>query len=132
LSGSLHRVTDTATLRVVAHMLLGGLGRCRFHVSPASEGLSVKAVIPLPAGHGQGTVAPRTRENSGDSERARDSQSSVPARLLTFGDVATRCSVSVWTVRAWVDAGKLPVLRLPGRLVRIRPDDLARFLEGCR
>jgi excisionase family DNA binding protein len=89
-------------------------------------------VLPLPAGQSPGTVAPRSRENSGDSERARDNKSSAPGPLLTFQAVAAHCSVSVWTVRAWVDAGKLPVLRLPGRLVRIRPADLAAFLEACR
>jgi len=37
--------------------------------------------------------------------------------------------VSYWTARGWVEMGKLPALRLPGRLVRIRPADLAHFLE---
>jgi excisionase family DNA binding protein len=90
------------------------------------------SVLPLPAGQSPGKVALRSREKNGDSSSAGDWKSSVPARLLTFGDVATHCSVSVWTVRAWVDAGKLPVLRLPGRLVRIRPADLTAFLEACR
>jgi excisionase family DNA binding protein len=67
--------------------------------------------------------------NGGDPKGAKDGQSSA---LLTLADVAKHCSVSVWTARAWVDAGKLPVLRLPGRLVRVRPADLDRFLEGCR
>jgi hypothetical protein len=30
-----------------------------------------------------------------------------------------------------VDAGKLEVVRLPGRLVRVRPETLAAFLERC-
>ncbi len=89
------------------------------------------SVIPLPAGHGSDKAASRTRKNSGDPGGATDRESSVPGRLLTFDDVAAHCTVSVWTVRAWVDSGKLPVVRLPGRLVRIRPAALERFLAGC-
>ena len=74
-------------------------------------------------------MAPRSRENSGDRKGAADTKSSA---LLTLHDVADHCQVSYWTVRTWVDVGKLPVLRLPGRLVRIRPADLAAFLEACR
>jgi excisionase family DNA binding protein len=54
------------------------------------------------------------------------------ASLLTFQAAAEWCAVSIWTVRAWVDAGRLKVIRLPGRLVRIDPADLDRFIEGCR
>jgi excisionase family DNA binding protein len=77
-------------------------------------------------------VPPRTRTNGGDPKRAADAHSGGPAPLLTFQAAATRCAVSVWTVRAWVDAGRLKVIRLPGRLVRIDPDELARFIEACR
>ena len=90
------------------------------------------SVVPLPAGPGAGTVTPRTRKKSGSPCGAEEPKSSAPGSLLTFQAVADHCAVSIWTVRAWVDAGKLPVLRLPGRLVRVRPDDLTRFLEGCR
>jgi excisionase family DNA binding protein len=86
----------------------------------------------LPAGHGQGTVAPQTRKNNADPKRPADAHSGAPAPLLTFQATAARCSVSVWTVRAWVDAGRLPVIRLPGRLVRVDPAALERFVEECR
>jgi excisionase family DNA binding protein len=89
-------------------------------------------VIPLKAGHRQGMVASRSRKNSGDPKGAADTKSGAPGRLLTFQAVAEHCAVSVWTVRAWVDAGKLAAVRLPGRLVRIDPAELARFLEACR
>jgi excisionase family DNA binding protein len=59
----------------------------------------------------------------------------VPSRttpLLTFQAAAERCAVSIWTVRAWVDAGRLKAIRLPGRLVRIDSTDLDRFIEACR
>jgi excisionase family DNA binding protein len=89
-------------------------------------------VIALKAGHGQGKVAARTRVNSGDSRGTLPQQTGAPLPLLTLQAVAESCSCSYWTVRGWVDAGKLPVLRLPGRLVRVEPAELARFLEGCR
>jgi excisionase family DNA binding protein len=86
------------------------------------------SVLPLPAGHGEGTVAARTRVKSGDSKGAGDSKSSAPAGLLTIQDVAGYTKVSYWTVRGWIESGKLPVLRLPGRLIRIRPAALEAFL----
>jgi excisionase family DNA binding protein len=68
---------------------------------------------------------------SGGPHGTGEAKSGAPSRLLTFQDVADHCAVSVWTVRAWVDAGKLEVVRLPGRLVRVRPETLAAFLERC-
>jgi len=59
-------------------------------------------------------------------------KSSAPGRLLTLQDVAEQCACSYWTVREWVNAGKLRVLRLPGRLVRVAPAELDAFLERCR
>jgi excisionase family DNA binding protein len=87
------------------------------------------SVIRLPAGHGEGKVAPRPRVNSGDSEGAVDRKSSAPGRLLTIQDIADHCQVSYWTARGWIETGKLPVLRLPGRLIRIQPVALTAFLE---
>jgi len=86
------------------------------------------SVIPLPAGHGQGTVPPRSRKNTGDSASAEHWKSSA---LLTIQDVADHCKVSYWTARGWIESGKLPVVRLPGRLVRVRPTALERFLAEC-
>jgi excisionase family DNA binding protein len=74
-------------------------------------------------------VLPRTRTNRGDSAGAPDRKSSVPDGLLTIQDVADYTKVSYWTARGWIESGKLPVLRLPGRLIRIRPSALERFLE---
>jgi excisionase family DNA binding protein len=88
----------------------------------------------LPAGQSQGTVTPRTRKNGGDSQGAADRKSSAPSALLTIRDVAALTQVSYWTARGWIESGKLPVLRLPGRLIRIRPSALERFLveTECR
>jgi len=49
--------------------------------------------------------------------------------LLKVPEVAQRCSVHVRTVRAWISAGHLPVLRFGRRCVRIDPRDLKRFLK---
>jgi excisionase family DNA binding protein len=82
-----------------------------------------------PRGQSQGTVSPEPRVNGAAPARREHKESSA---LLTLDAVAQRCAVSVWTVRGWVDNGRLPVLRLPGRLVRVEPAALAQFLEGCR
>lgn len=81
---------------------------------------------------------PQPRINPGDSGglaraavRAVDHESPALPPLVTLATVAKHCLVSLRTVRVWVDAGKLPVLRLPGRLVRVRRADLERFLEEC-
>jgi excisionase family DNA binding protein len=86
-------------------------------------------VRPLPGGQSQGTVPLRARISSGDPKGTVDRKSSTPGALLTIQDVARHTKVSYWTVRGWIETGKLPVLRLPGRLIRIRPSALERFLE---
>jgi excisionase family DNA binding protein len=53
------------------------------------------------------------------------------APLLTIDDTAVHAKVSPKTVRRWIDCGDLPALRL-GKLLRISPEDLARFLEKRR
>jgi excisionase family DNA binding protein len=72
-------------------------------------------------------VVPRARGKSGNSQGAEHGQSTA---LLTLQAVATHCACSIWTVRSWVDAGKLPVVRLPGRLIRVRPADLEHLISG--
>lgn len=48
-------------------------------------------------------------------------------RLLTLLAVANALSVSPFTVRSWVRAGKLKPVRICRRLL-FRPDEVARFL----
>ena len=48
-------------------------------------------------------------------------------QLLTIGDVADFARTSDKTVRRWIAAGDLRATRL-GRLVRVHPDDLERFM----
>jgi len=95
------------------------------------------SVTPLQSGQSQGKVAPRTRMNTDDFAGREDTKSCAPstsragAALLRIQDVAEHCRCSVWTVRDWIDGGKLEALRLPGRLVRISPAALERFLDAC-
>lgn len=57
----------------------------------------------------------------------------MTAPLLTIHDVAERLNVSERTVRAWVAAGRLAVVRLGPRCVRIEPDEVERLvMEGRR
>src|SRR5215813_13556630 len=48
-------------------------------------------------------------------------------RYLTTGEVASRCQVSVGTVKNWIEAGQLQAFRTPGRHFRIRASELQRF-----
>jgi excisionase family DNA binding protein len=48
--------------------------------------------------------------------------------LATAAEVAELCRVDAATVRRWIDAGKLPAIRLPGGNLRIRRSDVDAFL----
>lgn len=51
--------------------------------------------------------------------------------LLSVRQIAEHLSVAQITVRRWIDAGKLPSVRL-GRAVRVRRTDLEAFIERGR
>ncbi len=55
-------------------------------------------------------------------------------RLLTMRQAAAYLCVSYWTIRYWVESGKLRAVRLPGdgRLLRIELAELDRLIEECR
>jgi len=71
--------------------------------------------------------------NSGSERSPMDTQSTAP-RLLTLREAADYLAVSYWTVRSWVEAGKLAAVRLPGdgRLLRIERSVLDRLIEQSR
>jgi len=92
---------------------------------------SRRVLSPVENGQSQSKVTAQPGIKTRNSTGAEDMQSSALAPLMTLQAVAAHCLVSIWTVRGWVDAGKLPVLRLPGRLIRVKCEDLARFLEAC-
>jgi excisionase family DNA binding protein len=49
-------------------------------------------------------------------------------------EAAEDLAVSYWTIRTWVETGKLPAVRLPGggRLLRIERTELDRLVEAHR
>ncbi|WP_425342578.1 helix-turn-helix domain-containing protein [Rubellimicrobium aerolatum] len=51
--------------------------------------------------------------------------------LLSLEDTAEVLGCSIRTLRRLIDADELPVVRL-GRLVRVHPRDLDRFIAGRR
>jgi excisionase family DNA binding protein len=51
--------------------------------------------------------------------------------LLSLDEVSKLLGVSLRQVRRYVDGGKLPVCRISERTVRIRPEDLASFVQGA-
>ena len=51
-------------------------------------------------------------------------------KLLDIKEVSERLSIKQSTLRAWIFAGKLPVVRL-GRLVRIRESALADWVKAA-
>jgi excisionase family DNA binding protein len=54
-------------------------------------------------------------------------------RLLSYRQAAEYLGVSYWTIRAWADSGKLPVVKLPGaRLLRVERAALDRLIDTCR
>jgi len=82
--------------------------------SPSSPGV----------GKGVSQVVAKARRNA----RAQDRESSVPSRLLSLKQAADYLAVSYWTVRSWVETGKLLAVRLGPKLIRVEKSDLDRFI----
>jgi len=93
--------------------------------------------LPFPEGHSAGHSVLETSAGSGDEQRAEHRRSSAPdstaPRLMSYKQAADYLGVSYWTIRAWADAGKLPIVKLPGlRLLRVERAELDRFVDACR
>lgn len=56
------------------------------------------------------------------------SRSRARTRYLSVPDVAEELGVSVRTVRRWIAAGRLPILRPSPRCIRVDPAELDRLL----
>jgi excisionase family DNA binding protein len=57
---------------------------------------------------------------------------SHPPQLLVIEEVARRLALSIRTVRTLIALGKLPVIRVGARAIRIAESDLAAFIEARR
>lgn len=55
----------------------------------------------------------------------------IPPQLLTCEQVADVCQVPIVTVRQWSKRGGGPRFLKVGRHLRVRPEDLAAFLDSC-
>jgi excisionase family DNA binding protein len=51
---------------------------------------------------------------------------------LSISEAAAELGVSVATLRRWVDAGKIPAIRLPSGYRRFDPAELERFRASLR
>ncbi len=51
-------------------------------------------------------------------------------RLLTLAEAGALYAVSPHTLRRWARLGKLPVVRLGGRTIRFRPEDLESAVKA--
>jgi excisionase family DNA binding protein len=54
-----------------------------------------------------------------------------PARLLSLPEVAERLGYSIKTLRRRIATGELAIIR-DGRLIRVRPEDLERYIQQRR
>jgi excisionase family DNA binding protein len=52
--------------------------------------------------------------------------------LVRVGEVARLLGVTPWTIRAWVKAGRLPVLRLSKRTLRFDAAEVMRAVRKSR
>lgn len=55
----------------------------------------------------------------------------LPIRWYTLNEAATRLGVARTALYQWLQAGRVPHHRF-GRLIRIHPDDLERFVASVR
>ena len=64
------------------------------------------------------------------SQKTRSTKTSpLSGLLLTIPQAAAQLTVSVRTLRRWIDDGRLPVVTF-GRLVRLRPADLEALIAA--
>lgn len=51
-------------------------------------------------------------------------------KLLTFKEAGETYGVSRFTLRRWARLGRLPVVRLGARTLRLRPEDLEAVVQA--
>src|SRR5262249_9844820 len=89
------------------------------------------------AGHSSGQSVVQPCATTGPERRAEVQRStargSTASRLMSYRQAADYLAVSYWTIRGWVESGKLASVRLPGsRLLRVERADLDRFVDAHR
>jgi len=55
---------------------------------------------------------------------------SAPSEFMTVAEVAELLKLNQQTIRNYVDAGRLAAIRIDDRRVRIRREDVDRFIDG--
>jgi excisionase family DNA binding protein len=55
-----------------------------------------------------------------------------PPQLLPIEEVARRLALSIRSVRTLIALGKLPVIRVGARAIRVAESDLVAFIEARR
>ena len=60
-----------------------------------------------------------------------NNHTSIPERLLSLSHTAKILGCSIKTIRRRVEAGELATIR-DGRLIRVHPDDLNRYIKNLR
>jgi hypothetical protein len=68
-------------------------------------------------------------DGGGPSSEPR-TRADVGRKLLTASDLARLCEVDLKTIHNWVNRDKVAHFRTPGRHLRFRAIDVARFLQG--
>ena len=63
-------------------------------------------------------------------DRLEPKMPGVREKLLTASDLASLCEVDLKTIHNWVDRGRIPHFRTPGRHLRFRAVDVAEFLRA--
>lgn len=63
---------------------------------------------------------------------ASTTKPSSERRLRKITEVAERLNCSDDSVWRWIARGELPVVRMPGRVVRVDERDLKQFIERSR
>ncbi len=75
-----------------------------------------------------GTSVVQAPERQRHCERSPDKESSVPSRLLSLREAAHYLGLSYWSVRGWVESGRLLAVRLGPKLIRVERADLDRMI----
>jgi excisionase family DNA binding protein len=76
-----------------------------------------------------GSEGPSEHPSAGLGALPKRGQPVGADHLLTVKDAATRLACSEAAIRKWIAQGRLRAVRI-GRLVRVRPADLERIVEG--